>query len=585
MKRVIQSVMALCLLGTTLLSLFVTPLALASTGKATEEGFYGDMTVTVTVEDGVIKDIEVDHKETKGLGAEALDQLQKEVLETQNIDLEVVSGATYSSTAFLTALREAIVQAGEDAESFAKKKEENEKTEEILDYDVAVIGSGGAGFAAAISAKEAGAEKVVILEKLPVIGGNTLISGAEYAAPGNDIQAKEGIEDSPELFAEDVLKAGGNPELVNFLAENALETANWMHDFVGIEWLDSLMFFGGHTVKRSLIPVGHSGAELITKYQAKAEEMNIDVLAEHEVQEILEQDGLVKGLRVETPTSHLTVNADAVIVTTGGFGANPEMLYKYDNEIDEHILSTNSPGAKGDGIRMLETLGAELVGMEEIQLYPVCDVETGKLLYVGDTRLVGGALLVNKEGQRFVEELDTRRAISLAIKEQTDHVGYLVWDERSSEETGTIHSHPSEAESLFNRGLLVKADTLEELADRFELNRENFLETVHSFNEYSKKEEDPEFNLRMLGWTIEEGPFYMLKTSPAVHHTMGGVRINTNAQVLNTKGQPVAKGLYAAGEVTGGIHGSNRLGSVALSDISVFGRVAGQQAANYINNK
>lgn len=396
---------------------------------------------------------------------------------------------------------------------------------------------------------------------------------------------KRALKIALNYFAEDVLKAGGKPELVHFLAENALDTANWMRDFVGIEWLDSLMFFGGHTVKRSLIPVGHSGSELITKYQAKAEEMGIDVLTEHDVKEILTQDGHVSGVKVETPTSHLTVNADVVIVTTGGFGAYPEMLYEYDNEIDEHIHSTNSPGAKGDGINMLEALGADLVGMEEIQLYPVCDVETGKLLYVGDTRLVGGALFVNKEGKRFIEELDTRRAISLAIKDQTDHVGYLVWDEKSSETTGTIHSHPGEAESLFNRGLLVKADTLEELADHFELDKEQFLETVRSFNEQSKNEEGPEFNLRMLGWTIEEGSFYILKASPAVHHTMGGVRINTNVQVLNADGQPVADGLYAAGEVTGGIHGSNCLGSAALSDISVFGRQAGQQAVEYIQNK
>lgn len=221
--------------------------------------------------------------------------------------------------------------------------------------------------------------------------------------------------------------------------------------------------------------------------------------------------------------------------------------------------------------------------MDKIQLYPVCDVETGKLLYVGDTRLVGGALLVNKEGKRFVEELDTRRAISMGIKEQTDHVGYLIWDEKSNEKTGTMKSNPEEAESLYERGLLYKADTIEELADHFDIDKEALLETVNNFNENSKKEQDPEFNLRMLGWTIDEGPYYMLKAGPAVHHTMGGLKINPEAEVQTKDGKSI-EGLYAAGEVTGGIHGSNRLGSVAMADITVFGRIAGENAAEHAKN-
>ena len=219
---------------------------------------------------------------------------------------------------------------------------------------------------------------------------------------------------------------------------------------------------------------------------------------------------------------------------------------------------------------MAEALNADTVDMDKIQLYPVCDPETGRLLYVGDTRLVGGALLVNKEGKRFVEELGTRREISMAIKAQTDHVGYLLWDEKSNEVTGTMASNPEEAEEQFEKGNLVKAATIEELADHFGLDKDQLLETVKTFNENSKKEEDPEFNLRMLGWTIDEGPYYMLKAAPAVHHTMGGLVINTDAEVQTEDGETI-EGLYAAGEVTGGIHGKNRLGSVAMADITVYG--------------
>lgn len=338
------------------------------------------------------------------------------------------------------------------------------------------------------------------------------------------------------------------------------------------------MFFGGHSVKRSIIPENHSGNELIKNYKAKADELGIQVLTGTDVKEVLTENDKVVGVRAEGEDGELIVNSKAVVLATGGFGANAEMTYENDNEIDEHVLSTNSPGAMGDGIVMAEALGADTVDMDQIQLYPICDVETGKLLYVGDTRLVGGALLVNKEGKRFVEELDTRRAISMAIKDQTDYVGYLIWDEKSNEETGTMASNPEEAEDLYERGLLYKADTIEELADHFEIDKESLLQTVETFNENSKNGEDPEFNLRMLGWSIEEGPYYMLKAGPAVHHTMGGLVINTNAEVMKKDGNKI-DGLFAAGEVTGGIHGSNRLGSVAMADITVFGRIAGENAA------
>lgn len=549
-------------------------------GKASEAGHNGDIEVEVTIQGDKISDIKSVHKETENLGDLAINSLTEEVIANQSVNLDKVSGATVSSTAFLKAASEAIKDAGKDPSNFNKKvSNEKERKDKTKDVDVAIVGGGGAGFAAAITAKEAGAN-VVLLEKMPAVGGNTLISGGEYAAPGNELQKKENLEDSPEIFAKDIEKAGGDKNLIKVLADNSLDGSNWLRDDIKVKWLDQLMFFGGHSVKRSLIPDGHSGNELIKKYLAKCEELGIEVITEADVKELISEEGKVVGLKAETPEENLRVNAKSVVLATGGFGANDEMTYEYDHEIDDKILSTNAPGATGDGIVMAEKLGANTVDMDKIQLYPVCDVETGKLLYVGDTRLVGGALLVNKEGKRFVEELDTRRAISLAIKDQTDSVAYLIWDEKSSEETGTIYSHPEEAESLYDRGLLVKADTIDELADHFGVDKSALKDTVENFNKNSKEDKDPEFNLRMLGWTIEEGPFYMLKTLPAVHHTMGGLEINTDAQVITKEGKAI-EGLYAAGEVTGGIHGENRLGSVAMADITVFGRIAGENAANY----
>ena len=547
-------------------------------GKA--KGYKGDVIAKVTFDGDKIASIETDHGETEGLGAAAIEKLIPEMVDNQTVNVDTVSGATFSSTALIEAVNAAITESGRDVADYQNEVAGNkEKTESSKDVDVVVVGGGGAGFAAAVTAKENGAD-VVLLEKMPQVGGNTLISGGEYAAPENDLQKEEGIEDSKELFADDVKEAGGDPELIDVLAEHATEDAYWLRDDIGVEWLDSLMFFGGHSVKRSLIPAAHSGNELIKNYLKKCEELGIEVITEADVKEILTEDNKITGVRAEAADGELTVNAKSVVLATGGFGSNDEMTYENDNEVDEYVKSTNSPGATGDGIVMAEALNADTVDMDKIQLYPVCDPETGRLLYVGDTRLVGGALLVNKEGKRFVEELGTRREISMAIKAQTDHVGYLLWDEKSNEVTGTMASNPEEAEEQFEKGNLVKADTIEELADHFGLDKDQLLETVKTFNENSKKEEDPEFNLRMLGWTIEEGPYYMLKAAPAVHHTMGGLKINTDAQVIDKDGNPI-EGLYAAGEVTGGIHGSNRLGSAAIADITVYGRIAGENAANF----
>ena len=548
-------------------------------GKGVVNGHNGEIEATVNFDGEKIASIDLVHKETEGLGDEAAKKIVDEIVKGQSVNVDTVSGATVTSTALIEAVKAAIADSGRDLKNYEKEADKANKETETKDCDVVVVGGGGAGFAAAVTAKEAGAN-VILLEKLGQVGGNTLISGGEYAAPVNEIQEKEGIQDSKKLFEEDVEKAGGKKELIEVLADKATDGAHWLRDDIGVEWLDSLMFFGGHSVKRSFIPKNHTGNELISKYKKKAEELGIEVLTNTDVKEILTKDGVVCGVKAEGSDKDLVVNAKSVVIASGGFGANAEMCYKYDKEIDEHVLSTNSPGATGDGILMAEAIGADTVDMDKIQLYPICDVETGKLLYCGDTRLVGGALLVNKEGKRFVEELDTRRAISMAIKEQTDYVGYLIWDEKSNEKTGTMKSNPEEAKSLFDRDLMYKADTIEELADHFGIDKDALLETVKNFNENSKKEEDPEFNLRMLGWTIDEGPYYMLKAAPAVHHTMGGLVINPNAEVQTKEGKTI-EGLYAAGEVTGGIHGSNRLGSVAMADITVFGRIAGENAAKH----
>lgn len=546
-------------------------------GKA--RGHNGEVVLDVSFENSKIKKVTLkDSVETDDVGKIAIEKLLEKV-NSGNYNLDEITGATYSSKAFINALADAIQKAGLDYKKILNNNLKlNEKYEvKEINVDVVVVGSGGAGLISAIKAKEAGAN-VVVLEKLPLIGGNTLISGAEYAAPMNWLQEKDNISDSVELFKKDVEKAGGDKELIDVLAKNALDGAKWLKDDIKVEWTDELMFFGGHSVKRSLIPKGQSGKELINKLHAKTEELGIEILTETNAYELIVKDNVVTGVKAKTKNGELIVNAKSVILTTGGFGANKKMLNDNDKEIDDKILSTNSPGSTGDGIKMAQKIGADVVDLDKIQLYPVCDVETGKLLYTGDTRLVGGAILVNKEGNRFVEELGTRREISLGIKSQTDSIAYQIWDEDSMQKSKILPTHEIEYNNLIEGKKLCKVNSIDEMAEFFGIDKNNLKETIKKFNEDSENGKDTLFNLRRLGFKIEKAPFYCLKAVPAVHHTMGGLRINKDANVLDQNGN-IIKGLYAAGETTGGIHGNNRLGSVSITDITVFGIIAGINAA------
>lgn len=544
----------------------------------------GKVAVELTMKDGEIADITVDASgETQGLGDKAIEQMKDAMIAQNKIDVDTVAGATISSTALLEAVKDAFSKTGAEASALvAKEAAPAESTmESSYDADVVVVGAGGAGLSAAITAAEAGA-KVIVLEKMNNVGGNTMISGGEMAVPGNWLQKAEGIEDSVERFEEDMLKGGDNeadPALVHVIAENALATAEWLRDDVKVEFEDYMLFFGGHSVKRSLVPNGATGVELIEKLTAKAEAAGVEIYTNTPAKQLLTEDGKVVGVKAENNGKEITFNAKGgVILATGGFGSNIEMRVASNPAMDEKILSTNSVGSTGDGITMARELGAQTVDMEYIQTYPTCDPETGKLLYVGDVRLEGRALLVNKEGKRFVEELDRRDVISFATTEQTGGVSYMYFDEASMQAAGVAESHKAEYEDLLARGILVKAESVEEAANFFGIDAVELQKTIDNYNQYCKDGKDLEFNKRGDLIPFEAGPCYIMKSQPAIHHTMGGLKINTDAQVLNTENE-VINGLYAAGEVTGDIHGTNRLGSDAIADIMVFGRVAGANAA------
>ncbi len=553
--------------------------------EGTGIGKGGEIKVSVNIKGDVITEINtLSHNETPGFDA-AIDTLTEKMISLNRTDVDIVSGCTLTSKGFTEAVNAALTSAGATADMLKKTDTglKNEAKKDIVEsHDIVIIGAGGAGLTAAIEAKAAGAD-VIVLEKMPMAGGNTLISGAEYAAANNWIQKKEGIEDSAELHTQDTLKGGDNlakEELVKIMAENALAGAEWLRDEVGVIWEDELMFFGGHSVKRSLIPLGASGREIITKLVAKAEKMDIPVLLNTKATSLItDSNGKVVGVKAEGEDANYTFSTSkAVIIASGGFGSNVEMRVKYNPDIDGSILSTNTTGSTGDGIVMAENIGANLLGMEYIQTYPICDPLTGTLLYFDDARLYGHTVIVNKEGKRFVEELGRRDVMSMGIKAQTGNVCYERLDQNGFVASKLQENHGPELEYPYRNDLLVKADTLDKAAEFFGIDTAELKNTVDKYNSYVEEGKDPEFNKRSLPSKLEVGPFYILKAAPAVHHTMGGIEINENAQVLNKDGK-IIEGLYAAGEVTGGIQGSNRLGSNALADITVFGRIAGQNAA------
>lgn len=557
----------------------------SGTFEGSGSGKHGDIKVAVTLKDGAISKIKVKESgENKVLAEPVYEQLTEEIIAKNNPKVDAISGSTATSNGYLEAVEDAIKKSGVTlAVKKNTTKTKKDKVAKEQNFDIVVVGSGGAGFSAAVEAKQAG-KNVAIIEKMPAVGGNTLISGGEMNAPGNWVQKKLGIKgDSVEAYYEDTMKGGdnlGDPKLVRIMAEHALESAEWLRDDIKVEFLEDQLFqFGGHSYKRALIPVGHTGQEVISKFQAKAKELNIPIFLNMKATDLIQDDqGKVIGIKAEKEKDTYTFHAkDAVILTTGGFGSNVEMRKEYNPEMDERYKSTDAPGTTGDGIVMAEKIGAKLANMEYIQTYPVANPKTGMISLLADTRF-DGAILVNQEGNRFVEELERRDVISKGILSQTGGYAYQIWNDDIDAISKTKEAHQEEYDELIKEKLLVKANTLEEAAKFFNIDYNNLKATIEKVNEYAKTGEDKDFHHRGGLKSLENGPYYIEKAVPSVHHTMGGLVINENTEVLDKNGKAIP-GLYAAGELTGVIQGTNRLGGNAITDIITFGRIAGKTAS------
>ena len=549
--------------------------------EGTGIGKHGEIKLAVTFDNGKIQDIKVleDH-ENKVLAAKVFTDLKDAVIANNSVKVDGIAGATFSSKGFLNAVSDAAKKAGVKLSDQAKKaKKADAAMPAVQNYDVVVIGAGGAGFAAAVEAKSKGAN-VVLIEKMPTVGGNSLISGAEMNVPNSWVQNKLNIkDDTPARMAADTLKGGdfkGDPEIVGVMTVNALPTAEWLRDTVGVNFeKDNVFQFGGHSRKRALIPEGHTGTEVITKFSALADKMGIPVITNMKAEELVkDKDGRVVAVKAVSGDKEYTFNAKGgVVLATGGFGANAQMVKKYNPNIDERFKTTDAPGTTGEALYMAEKAGGQLVNMGYIQTYPICDPISGVIELIADARF-DGAILVNQEGKRFVNELETRDNVSAAELAQEGGYAYTILDQKMMDASSTYNSY-------FTKGYAMQADSYEELAEKLGIDPATFAATMETWNKAVADQKDDEFGRLSFASALDTAPYYAIKVSPGIHHTMGGVKINTNAEVLTEAGEAIP-GLYAAGEVTGGVHGANRLGGNAVADIVVFGRIAAQNAAAYI---
>ncbi len=438
--------------------------------------------------------------------------------------------------------------------------------------DVVVIGSGGAGLAAALEVKNAGKE-VIVLEKMPIIGGNTLRATGGLNAAGSSAQATLGLEDTVEAFFTDTMKGGydkNDPELVQILAEESAEAVEWLLSMGGD--FNDVGKLAGATNTRAHRPTGGApvGPEVVKTLRSALEESGVKIMTETIALKLIEEDGKVIGVIAEDKDGkEFTINATSVVLATGGFGANSTMLVEYNKDL-EGFGTTNHSGATGDGIAMAQEVGAALVDIEEIQTHPTAVPSNGYMI----TEAVrgNGAILINRDGERFVNELATRDVVSAAMLAQEGKTGFLFFDQGVTDSLKAIDGY-------IKQGIVTEGETLEELAEKAGINPENLKATLTDYNQYVASKEDKDFGRNDMPRSLENSKYYAIEVGPAVHHTMGGIKINTEAQVLNAEGKAIA-GLYAAGEVTGGVHGGNRLGGNALTDLIVFGRIAGRSAVN-----
>ena len=551
-------------------------------------GHNAPFTVTCTFTQYALSDIDCsDNNETIGVGKYALETLAHEVVKSQSLNVDAVSGASISSHALLGGIEDCAEQAG-GAEQLKAVDGPADVVEDSYDADVAVIGAGGAGLVAAVAAAQTGA-KVIVLEKIDINGGSTNVSEGALNAVDPERQEKQGIEDSVATHYAATWEGGhktGTPELIGYLVHNALDSVHWLEK-LGVRFKDTIGSATGSLGQRSHYPYTPSGNTYIRTLVEQCGKLGVTILHGCDATELLTADGAVAGVKAVRPDGQeVSVNAKSVVIATGGFGANVEYRQEVntgvwsDVVLDSTIGCTNiNPCAQGEGLTLAEAVGAELVGLSDIQLHPCGTPGTGLM---EDIRTSGrNRIFVNEAGERFVNEGAARDTLCKAIFAQTNSTYWVVVNKLRYPDTTTPDANGATIENMVATGHVTAADTVEELAAATGMDAAKLQASIDAYNAVVAGEAEDELGFvanNTADAQMTEGPWYACRKVPTVHHTMGGIRVNLSSQAVDADGNPIA-GLYAAGEVTGGTHGENRLGGNAIADCVTFGRNAGVQAA------
>ena len=444
------------------------------------------------------------------------------------------------------------------------------------DYDVVIIGSGGTGLSAAIQANELGM-KVAVLEKEKELGGNTNRASSGMNAAETNVQLHHGVIDNVADFYHETYKDGGrlnDKDMLGYFVYHTAPAIDWLadHDIK----LDDITITGGMSKKRTHRPASMApiGGFLVKSLLEVVAQEDIPVFNKTKVTKLRRtDDGRVNGVEVNADGIIKVINAKAVILATGGFGASKEYIKRFRPDLESY-KTTNQPGATGDGLKLDENVGAELMQMNLVQVHPTVQQDNPHVYLIGEAVRGEGAIMVNGEGKRFVNELNTRKICANAITALPEHSAYLIFDQG-------IRDHVKAIEFYDKVGLVVHGETIEDLAKQINVDPSNLKQTVTTWNQAVENHDDAEFG-RTTGMDrgITKPGFFAIHIAPAIHYTMGGIHITPKTQVLDGNGD-IIKGLFAAGEVAGGLHGNNRVGGNSIAETIVFGRQAGQQVALY----
>jgi len=535
------------------------------------EGRSGSIIAKVVVKNHLVEQVTIVSQSESVFAQESINSIVTSAIGRQNlmsVEVDGISGATLTSTGVIDAINMALQAA-------MGKQTETNRTYEDGTCDIVIVGAGGAGLSAAVAAAETnGSLKIVVLEKQGIVGGNTNYSTGGINAAETDIQKELGIEDSKQLFYDDIMR-GGKQENIPLLVRNFVE-----HAPITISWLTGLGadlsdvgLMGGSSVRRTHRPQGGTaiGPHLMKVLKTASSKDNIEIRTSNKVTGLLTEGNAVIGVKVQNADgSSYKLTSKAVIIATGGFGANLDMVTSLQPSLNG-FATLNHPGATGDAFNWVTAIGGATIQMANIQIHPTAEA-TNHILITEAVR-GNGAILVNLGGQRFCNEMDTRDIVSAAILKQETGEAFLVFDQAVRKSLASI-------ETYANQHLLSEGATIEELANHVGIPAERLSDAVSRYNAQQKAGHDDDFgrSATEMPVALETSPFYAVRVTPAIHHTMGGLSVNTETQVLRADGTPIT-GLYAAGEVTGGLHGANRLGGNGVADIVVNGRLAGMIAS------